>query len=69
MIDLTKTIEAKSDQLNADDLIGNSRTIKIKGVKVIAGDQPVVISYEGDEGKPWKPCKGMRRIMAGLWSI
>jgi len=67
MLDLSKTIVAKSDQLNADDLIGTSKTIKITKVSLIAGDQPVVINYDGDEGKPYKPCKGMRRAMVRAW--
>jgi len=33
MIDLSKTIEAKSDQLNADDLLGGPRILKITGIK------------------------------------
>jgi hypothetical protein len=27
----------------------------------------VSIHYEGDQGKPFKPCKTMRRIMVGVW--
>lgn len=67
MTDLTKTIAAKSDQLNADDLIGRDLTITITGVSLLAGEQPVAISYEGDNGKPWKPCKSMRRVLVGIW--
>ena len=67
MIDMTKTIEAKSDQLNADDLIGGSKTITITKVSLAGADQPVVINYENDEGKPYKPCKGMRRAMVRAW--
>ena len=67
MTDLSKTIIPKSDQLNADDLIVGSKILKITGVKVIGGDQPVAIHYENDEGKPWKPCKSMRRILIKAW--
>ena len=67
MVDMSKTIIAKSDQLNADDLIGRSLTIKVSGVSLLAGEQPVGISYEGDEGKPYKPCKSMRRVLVGIW--
>lgn len=70
MLDLSKTIEAKSDQLNADDLIAGSRTIKITGVKIVDSEtQPVHIHYEGDEGKPYKPNKGMRRALIQLWGV
>lgn len=67
MIDLTSTIIAKSDQLNSDDLIGRTITVVITKVSLLAGDQPISISYEGDAGKPWKPCKGMRRVLVHCW--
>lgn len=66
-IDISKTIEAKSDQLNADDLIGGPRTVIITGVKLQAGDQPVAINYDGDSGKPYLPCKSMRRLLVHAW--
>lgn len=66
-VDLTKSIEAASPQLNSDDLIGRSITIKITKVGLLAGDQPVAVSYEGDQGKPWKPSKGMRRVLVHNW--
>lgn len=53
MIDMKPTIIAKSDQLNADDLIGSERTIKVTRVTVTEkAEQPCVINFEGDEGKP-----------------
>lgn len=67
MIDLSKTIEAKSDQLNADDLLGGPRILKITNVKAGSAEQPVSIFYEGDNGKPWKPSKGMRRALVAAW--
>jgi len=67
MIDMSKTIIPKSDQLNADDLLVAGRTIKITGVRVISNDQPVSISYEGDKGKPYKPCKSMCRVLVMIW--
>jgi len=67
MIDLRKTIEAKSDQLNADDLLGGPRILKITNVKAGSGEQPICIYYEGDNNKPWKPSKGMRRLLVAAW--
>jgi hypothetical protein len=67
MIDLRGTIKPKSDQLNADDLIGGPVTIRITGVSVSEGEQPVSISFEGDGGKPFKPGKSMRRVLVNLW--
>lgn len=65
---LKRAMAPKSDQLNADDLIAGARTINITGVRVNAsGEQLVSIFYEGDAGKPWKPSKGMMRVLAYAW--
>lgn len=70
MVDMASTIIAKSDQLNADDLLGGPRTITITRVAVKeGGEQPVSIHYEGDEGKPWKPCKSMCRVLVNVWGV
>ncbi len=67
MVDMSRFIEAKSDQLNADDLIGRTLDITITRVTGDGGDQPVSIYFEGDGGKPWKPCKTMRRVLMAIW--
>lgn len=68
MTDMLATIAPKSDQLNADDLIGGPRTIRITKVSASGSpDQPINVSFEGDNGKPYKPCKSMRRLMVALW--
>lgn len=67
MNDMSSTIVAKSDQINAADLIGISRTITIKEVRIKAGeDQPVTIMIEGDK-KAFRPCKGVRRLLVRVW--
>lgn len=69
-IDVSKTIAPKSDQMNADDLIAGPQTITITAVKSIGGDkdaQPIAIHYQGDDGKPYKPCKSMRRVLVHAW--
>lgn len=64
MTDLSQTIAPKSDQLNADDLIGGPRTIKVTRVSAMKEpDQPIAIYFEGDNGKPYKPGKSMRRVL------
>jgi len=66
--DLTWTVTPKSDQLNADDLIAGPRTIRIASVSVNkTPEQPVSVYYEGDDGRPWKPCLSMRRVLIALW--
>jgi hypothetical protein len=66
--DLSKTIKPKTDQLNADDLVGGSMTIKIRDVKIIESPvQPVSIYFDNDNNKPYKPSLGMRRVLVQLW--
>lgn len=68
MTDLTSTIIAKSSQLNADDLLGGQTlTVKITDVKGVSGEQPIAISYAGDNNKPFMPCKTMRRLLVHVW--
>lgn len=68
MNDMTAAIIPKSDQINADDLIAGTMTIHITGVNIKAGtEQPVAISFSGDNGKPWKPCKSMSRVLVAAW--
>lgn len=64
---LRDTIIPKSDQLNADDLIGCSRTITITGVTRGNNESPLNIHYEGDDNRPFKPCKTMRRLLIAAW--
>lgn len=66
--DMSAAIKPKSDQLNADDLIAGPMTIKITEVRINAGsEQPVSIHFEGDNGKPWKSCKSMNRLLVSAW--
>jgi len=65
---MLKAIEPKSDQLNADDLIGGrTLTIKITKVSGLEGEQKIAINYEGDNGKPYKPGKSMCRVLVSIW--
>jgi len=67
-MDITATLAPKSNQMNADDLIVGSRTIIVTNVDVaIEAEQPVAIHFEGDSGRPWRPCKSMRRVLASAW--
>lgn len=67
-MDLSHTIVPKSDQLNADDLIAGNITITVTDIKASdSPDQPVTINYENDNGRPYKPCKSMRRVLIQAW--
>ncbi len=65
--DLSNTIKPKSDQLNADDLLTGPITVTITDVKGGTVEQPVHIHIEGQQ--PYKPCKGMRRVLINAWGI
>lgn len=65
---LRATIIPKSDQLNADQLLGGSMTVKVTDVSVSESpDQPVIIHYENEGGRPFKPCKSMRKVLIFAW--
>lgn len=69
MTDVGSTIAPKSDQLNADDLISGPITIRVTGVSASPSspEQPININFDGDRGKPYKPCKSMRRVLVHMW--
>lgn len=69
-LDIADTIIPKSDQLNADDLIAGPRIITITKVVKRKGSKdtpPLVVSFEGDDGKPYLPCLSMRRALVYIW--
>jgi hypothetical protein len=67
MTDMLKVIEPKSDQINAEDLIGRDMTITITAVKVSPGtEQPVAMKFEGSD-KLFRPCKTVSRIIVAAW--
>jgi hypothetical protein len=68
MTDITSTTEPRSDQLNADSFIGGkTMTIKVTKIDLRAGDQPVAVHYENENGRPYTPCKSMRRVLVHCW--
>ncbi len=66
-MNLKNTIIPKGDQLNADDLIAGPLTITIAAVESGSAEQPVTIRFKGDNGRPYKPSKSMRRVLVVLW--
>ncbi len=65
--DLRYTIVPKSDQLNAEQLMAGDMTITVTDVRIGSDDQPVVIHYEGEDGRPFKPCKTCRKVLIFAW--
>ena len=67
MNDMTSVIIPKSDQINADDLIGGTMTITITDVRIKGGqEQPVSIYFDGSD-KAFRPCKSMSRVLVAAW--
>lgn len=68
MANFMQTLEAKSDQLNATDIMGIDLVIRIRdAVLTQSKEQPLSIYFDGDNNRPWKPSKGMRRVLAAAW--
>ena len=68
-IDLSGTLETKSDQLNAVDLLPGPITVQVVSVKKVEDKkQPTHIEITGGY-KTYKPCLGMRRILAAAWGL
>ena len=66
-MDLEPTIAAKSDQLNADDLLSGPRLYEVERVAANDGaQQPVNVFLKGSS-VPWRPCKTCRRVLVALW--
>lgn len=66
--DLRPTIVPKSDQLNAEQLLGGPMTVTVTEVRTSASEeQPVIVHYEGENGRPYKPCKTMRKLLIFAW--
>lgn len=66
-MDLTKSIEPKSDQLNAEDLLAGPVTVTIERVTEGSAEQPVDVHLVEFPGRPYRPSKSMRRVMVSAW--
>ena len=65
---LSDTIIPKSDQLNSEQLLGGPITVTVTAVRRSdAADQPIILNYENDAGRPYKPCKSMRKVLIFAW--
>lgn len=58
-----------SDQLNSEQLIGSPLTVTVASVEEVNNlKQPLIIHYNGENGRPYKPCKTMMKVLHLLWS-
>lgn len=66
-MNLSQAVIARSDQLNADDLVSGPRTFTVKEVRRGDSEQPVAIELVEFPGRPFKPSKTVLRILAFVW--
>lgn len=66
-MDLSTTIQPKSDQLNADDLIGGPVTVTIQSVTEGTSEQPANIHLVEYPGRAYRPSLSMRRVLVTVW--
>lgn len=66
--DFLSTTQAKSDQINAADLLGGPLTCTITDIQMTgSADQPISIFVDAHP-QPWKPSKTSRRVLAACWA-
>lgn len=66
-MDITKTIEPRSDQANADDFLAGPLTFTIEKVTRGSEEQPVELHLIEFPGRPFRPGKSMRRVLVAAW--
>lgn len=64
--DLARATQAKSNQINAADLLGGPLTCTILDVSRGDADQPVNIKVDAHP-QPWKPSKTSLRVLCACW--
>jgi hypothetical protein len=65
-MDLTESIAPRSDQLNADDLIGGPITVTVREVKAGVAESPFDFMLVETE-RAYRPSKTMRRLIVAAW--
>ena len=68
-MDISKALVAKSDMLNASDLTGAPIVATVEAVRRGDAAKPVIVDLVGMDGRPWKPSKGMLRVIAHAWGV
>ena len=67
-MNLSQATLARSDQLNADDLVGGPRTFTVAEVRRGDNEQPVAIVLEEfPANRPFKPSKTVLRLLSYVW--
>jgi hypothetical protein len=67
MASVANAMKAKSDQLNFVDIGTGELVLFVTGVNVTNSDQPIAIFFKGCNDRPYKPSKGMIRLLSEAW--
>lgn len=65
-MDISDTLEPKSEQLDAIELVSGPRIFTIEGVSRGSDEQPVNLALK-DFPRAWRPGKSMRRVLVACW--
>ena len=66
-VNIREAAAPRSDQTNYEDLTGSPMTIRVTEVRAGSKEQPIEVHYEGGDGRPYKPCKSMLRVLIAAW--
>lgn len=66
-MDLTKTVEPNSAQVNAEDFLSGPQTFTITGVEAGTSEQPVFVHLAELPQRTYRPSKSMRRVLVAGW--
>jgi hypothetical protein len=67
-MDITESLAPTSDQLDAIELVAGPRIFTIARVSKGSDEQPVNVHFTNFP-RPWRPSKGMRRVLAACWGV
>ena len=66
-MDISESLAANSAQQNYDEFLAGPKTVTVSEVKKGTTEQPVEVHLVEFPGKPFKPAKSVRRVLAAAW--
>ena len=66
-MDISDSLAANSNQQNYDEFLAGPKTVTVSEVKKGSAEQPVEVHLVEFPGKPFKPAKTVRRLLAKVW--
>lgn len=66
-MDITDSLAANSSQQNYDEYLAGPKTVTVAEVRQGTAEQPVNVELVEFPGKPFKPAKSVRRVLAAAW--